>query len=232
MVYTRSMRALAALMLVFTMSHALVGCSGKSVDESDPAQLYKDALEEIESDHYQLAIDKLRAVKNKFPYSKYALDAHLKIGDVLFLQESFAEAAATYESFRDLHPKHEKVAYAMFRIAKSYYNDMPSTVARDMTSGSHALDAYNDFLRRFPSAPESAEAQKDMTEVRNKLADKELYVANFYWRENQFDSAKGRFEKIIALYPDTRAAQEAGEKIHKIAEGGKHNEGEQGARKR
>ena len=61
-------------------------------------------------------IDKLKIIKNKYPYSKYALDASLRLADVYFLQESYTEAALAYESFRDLHPKHEKVPYAMFRI--------------------------------------------------------------------------------------------------------------------
>jgi outer membrane protein assembly factor BamD len=215
------MRFFVRFMLLLAVFHGLTGCSGKAVDESDPAQLYQEAIEEIDSDHYQLAIDKLRVVKNKFPYSKYALDAHLKIGDVLFLQESYAEAAATYESFRDLHPKHEKVGYAMFRIAKSYYNDMPSTVARDMTSGVKALEAYDDFLRRFPGAPEADEARKDMASVRNQLADKELYVGNFYYQRNLYDAAKGRFEKVIALYPGTKAAEEASDKLKRIGDAAK-----------
>jgi outer membrane protein assembly factor BamD len=210
------------LALSFSAASSLSGCSGKSIDESDPAQLYKDAEEDIESDHYQLAIDKLRVVKNKFPYSKYATDAQLKIADVYYLQESYAEAASTYELFRDLHPKHEKTPYAMVRIGMSYYNDMPSTVARDLTSASRALDAFNEFVRRFPSAPEAAEARTHIAEVRKTLAQKELTIGDFYVREDQFDSARARYNKILALYPDTEVAKEAEAKLKKIT--GKSNQ--------
>ena len=60
----------------------------------------------------------MKTIKNKFPYSNYATEAQLKIADVYYMQESYGEAAVAYEAFRDLHPKHEKVPYAMFRIGE------------------------------------------------------------------------------------------------------------------
>ena len=202
--------------LFITLGSALLSCSGKQVDENDPAALMKEAEEEIKSDHYQLAIDKLKTIKNKFPYSSLAVDAQLRLADVLYMQESFAEAAAAYETFRDLHPKHGKVVYAMFRIAKSYYNDMPSPISRDMTPAQKAQDAYQNFLKRFPEAPEAAEARKDLEEVRRSLAEKEIYIANFYYKREFYESAKPRFQKVVDLYPEVAAAQEAREKIAKI----------------
>jgi outer membrane protein assembly factor BamD len=193
------------------------GCSGREVDENDPASLYSDAEEEISNDHYQIALDKLRIVKNKFPYSKFSIDAQLKIADVYFLQESWAEAAIAYETFRDLHPKHERVAYAMFRIGKSHFNDIPSPTARDLTPGQKAIDAYSEYLRRFPADPNVAEAKSDLDGIRKVMAEKELYIGNFYYRRDFYESARPRFEKILALYPDSEAAKEAKEKLTYIA---------------
>lgn len=207
---TRAVLILGALLVI------LGGCSGKSIDENDPAALFKDAEEEIKSDHYQLAIDRLRTIKNKFPYSKYSVEAQLRIADVLFLQESFAEAAANYESFRDLHPKHEKVGYAMFRVGKSYFSDIPSPLSRDLTPAQKSLDAYNEFLKRFPQAPEAPEARKDLAEVRKILAEKELYVGDFYFKHDYYESARPRYKKILQLYPETGAAETAKEKLARI----------------
>jgi outer membrane protein assembly factor BamD len=188
------------------------------VNESDPAALYKDAEDDIKNDHYQIAIDKLRMIRNKFPYSKYSIDAQLRLADVYFLQEDFAEAAAAYETFRDLHPKHEKTPYAMFRIAKSYYKDSPSNVARDLTPAQKAVDAYNEYLRRFSNASDAQEARDDLESARKLLANKELYIGNFYFKRDFYDSAKPRFQRVLSLYPETPAAEEAKEKLGKIAD--------------
>lgn len=209
---------MSPLIRILVLSLLLGGCSGKKVDENDPASLTQDAEEEIKNDHFQLAVDKLRVIKNKFPYSNYSIEAQLRIADVYFLQESYGEAALSYESFRDLHPKHEKVPYAMYKIAKSHFNDIPSTVARDLTPAQKSLDAYLEFLKKFPTAPEAEEAKKDATHVRDLLAEKELYIGDFYFKRAQLDSAKGRYSKIMDLYPGTPSATHAKEKLALISE--------------
>ena len=220
----------AVILTLFSASTAsmLSSCSSAPVNESDPAALYKDAEDDVKNDHYQIAIDKLRTIRNKFPYSKYAVDAQLRLADVYFLQEDYAEAAAAYETFRDLHPKHEKVAYAMFRIAKSYFKDSPTNVARDLTPAQKAVDSYQEYLHRFPNADNAQEAQNDLAAARSLLADKELYIGNFYYKRDFYDSAKPRFERILVLYPETAAATEAKDKLAKIADyEAKHPKSEQ-----
>ena len=194
----------------------IFGCSGGEINDRDPSLLSKEAEEDISNDHYQLALDKLRIVKNKFPYSKHAIDAQLRIADVYFLQELYGEAALTYETFRDLHPKHERVAYAMFRIGKSHFLDAPSNIARDLTAATKALNAYKDFVRRFPDSTDTPEANKDIAETRKILAEKELYIANFYFREDQHEAARARLKKIVDNYSDTEPAREAQAKLTKL----------------
>jgi outer membrane protein assembly factor BamD len=195
--------------VVALLALALAGCATGEVNEADPGALYSDAEEEIKNDHYQLAVDKLRVVRNKFPYSKFAVDALLRIADVYFLQESFEEAAVGYEAFRDLYPKHEKTPYAMFRVGKSYFSDIPSPVARDQSAGVRSLDAYNEFLRRYPKAAEADEARKDVAEIRRFLAEKEFYIAEFYYKRKFYAAAKARLEKMIQGYSDTPTVERA-----------------------
>src|SRR4051812_46811978 len=104
----------------------LQSCTTAPIDENDPAALFKDAEDDVKADHFLVALDKLRSIRNKFPYSSLAVEAQLKIADVYFLQEAFPEAAASYEAFKELHPRHPKAAYASFRAAKSYYSDSPT----------------------------------------------------------------------------------------------------------
>jgi outer membrane protein assembly factor BamD len=219
-----SLSTIFMLLLLGSIQVSHFGCSGKSVEDGDPSELYKEAQEDIDSDHYQMATDKLKIIKNKYPYSKFALDASLRLADVYFMQESYTEAALAYESFRDLHPKHEKVPYAMFRIGKSYFMDMPSTVERDLTPAQKAQDAYNDFLHKFPNDANVAEARKDLAETRKQLSSKELFVANFYYKRHFYDSAKSRYEKLLDMYPDSPFVTEARDKLANIEKGGLHNE--------
>ena len=218
----KSLKQICFALILLTASSIssifFAGCSSAPVDENNPVSLLKEAEEEIKSDHYQLAIDKLRMIKNKFPYSSAAIDAQLRIADVYFIQESFVESAASYEAFKDLHPKHEKTAYAMFRIGQSYYKDIPSTLARDLTPAQKAMEAYYSYLAHYPKGPDASEAAKGIAEIRILLADKELSIGDFYFNREFYDSAKPRYKKIIELYPDTPTAKLAREKLERIGQ--------------
>lgn len=193
-----------------------LGCSSVAVQGDDPGQLFKQAEEEIASDHYLLATEHLKTIRNKFPYSQFAPLAQLRLADVYFLQESFAEAASAYETFRDLYPKHEKASYALFRAGKSYFKDSPSHVARDLGSATRSVATYREFLRRFPSDPLRPEAEKDLLEAEDLLAKKENYVAEFYRRQGQWKAARSRLESLLETFPNTPTAQAAKKTLEEL----------------
>lgn len=150
-----------------------------------------------------MALDKLKTVKNKFPYSNYSKLALLKIADVSFLDEDFIAAAASYETFRDLHPKHEKADYVLFRIGESYFFQLPSTIDRDLTPASKAIDSYRELQTLYPKSEFIPESQKHQKESFELLSQKEKYIGDFYFKRDMFDSASKRFEKIATKYPNT-----------------------------
>ncbi len=195
------------------------GCAETAPQKDDPAALFKEAQEEVANDHYLLAIEKLREIKNKFSYSKYAIDAQLMLGDVYFLQESYPEAASVYESFRDLHPRHEKIGHALFRIGKCYFKDTPEETSRDLASAENAIQAYREFLRRFPADALSAEARADVDALEGRLAEKERRVGDFYAKRGHVQAARSRWTKLVERFPRTGAAALARKSLEKSAGG-------------
>jgi outer membrane protein assembly factor BamD len=206
-----TLRILALASCLMSAPIVLFGCAGKSINESDPADLYKDADSDIENDRYLLALDKLRIIKSKFSYSSYGALAQLRIADVYFLQESYPESSAAYETFVELYPKHEKSGYAIFRAGESYFMDIPSTIARDLRSAEGAIQSFTTYLKRFPTG-EFAEKAKDLkVKAYNKLAEKELDIAKFYLRRKKQDAARMRLQKLLDQYGDSTFAPEAKE---------------------
>ena len=210
----RTLAGTAAAALCLTVGAV---CSTAPVSEPEADQLFEQAEEEIQNDHLLLATEHLKTLRNKFPYSKFAPLAQLRLGDVYFQQESYGEAAPAYMLFLDLYPKHEKAPYALFRAAKSYFNDMPEQVARDLAAADHAIEAYGDFLRRFPADPLRDEAARDLIASQDLLARKEKYVADFYRRRGAVDAARARLEGLVARYPNTPTAKEAGKILEEMS---------------
>lgn len=201
---------------IFSGFMGVSGCSTAEVNENDPVALAKEAESDIESDRYILALEKLQKVKNQHPYSTQAVEAKLRIADVYFLQENFAEAAATYEAFKDLHPRHPRLAYASYRVGLSFYSDLPGNHARDLASANKAEESFKDYLRNFPAAEFSEDAKVKLAEVRRILAGKEMYIANFYFKREMWEAAKSRYAKVVNQYADSPFLEEAKEQLKKI----------------
>lgn len=216
--FVKKSRHLLLGALVIGILGALGACSSAEKLDNDPAKLFERAQEDIDNDRYQFAVEKLRTVKNKFPYSRYSVLAKLRLADVYFLQESFGEAAAAYESFAELHPKHDKVPYALERVGESYYKDIPGNIARDLTSAQRSLEAYERFMKKFPTNARANEVLKKKTEVRNTLAEKQMYIGNWYLGQDQYLAALRRYKMVLEVYGDTKWSREAKTKLKEAEE--------------
>ena len=198
-----------SLLAAFACLHLFAGCASKTINESDPKEMYEDADQDIKNDRYLLALDKLRIVKNKFSYSNYGALAQLRIGDVYFLQESYPEAAAAYENFVELYPKNEKAPYALYRSGVSYFKDIPSTIARDLRTAESSIRTFSLYLQRYPHGEFSAEARDMKQKSYDKLAEKEVEVAEFYIRRKKYLAAKTRLQKVLDQYGEASVSAKA-----------------------
>lgn len=180
----------------------LLACSSMDKKSDTPEGAFSIAEEFDKDERYEEALRRYTEVKNKFPYSNYATKAELAIADVYFKQESYPEAQVSYQSFLELHPKHPQTDYVMFRIGLSYFNQLPSTLDRDLTVAQDVIRSFDDLMKRFPNSQYINEAAEKKLETLKMLAGKEEYIASFYFKRDMFDSALGRYENLLSKYPN------------------------------
>lgn len=179
----------------------LLGCASSEERNVSTAEgAYKYAHEFDQAERYDLALTKYADVKNKFPYSSLATDAELAIADVHYKRESFAEAQLSYQNFRDLHPKHAKIDYVVYRIAMSYYMQLPETYDRDLSLGHDAIYHFDELIKSYPQSQYVAEAKQKREETYRQLMEKELYIADFYFKQEKYNAALRRYESAIKKY--------------------------------
>ena len=154
-----------------------------------------------EDERYEEALLQYRDVKNRFPYSKFAVEAELQIAEVQYKKESFGEAQGAYQLFKELHPKHPKIDYVTYKIGESIFMQLPSTIDRDLSIAPAAIKEFDVLMRDFPDSQYVAQAKKKRKETIEKLADKELYIADFYFRTDEWQHAMVRYEKYIKEFP-------------------------------
>jgi len=187
----------------------LAGCAGKEVNREDPDALFKSAEEAFTDQHYLVALEKYRDIKNRFPYSSRAVDAELRIADTYFEQESFIEAESAYEIFKELHPTHSKADYVQYRIGLSYFKQVPDDSARDLSAAYKAIEAFNVLEQKFPSSSYLAQAKEHILQARKRLAEHENYVANFYYQRQHYLSASYRYSTLLQEYQNLGYDEEA-----------------------
>ena len=159
--------------------------------------LYQEAKTFAEGKHYLLAMEKINIIRSKYPYSLYATHAQLLNADILYEQKNYTEAAAAYIVFKDFHPRYERAPYVLYRIAESFYHQLPPSYDRDLTPAFEAIKHYRDLTRVHPSSPYAAKSQKKIQKCLNMIEDKEQYIADFYFKTEDYQSARHRYLSIL-----------------------------------
>jgi outer membrane protein assembly factor BamD len=213
------------VVIAFTggLAGALAGCAGKSsggaVDYSVSAQKnYEKGLKELEDKDWISAAKYFGFIKTRFPYSKYAVLAELRLADAEFGAEQFIEAIDSYRLFVKFHPTHEMVSngYASYRIGEGYYRQLsgdfwmfPPTFEKDQSSTEDAANELKSFLDKYPDSPYRDKAKEIVKSVGKRLADHEWYVARYYWDRGKPMGTVIRLRRLLERYRGVGYDEEA-----------------------
>ena len=210
-------------LLALLLAAAALACGSSRVSFTGEVKYGKTAeddfvagVEEAKSENWVEATKFLEHCRTKYPFSKFAALAELKLGDIKMEQDRFTEAAESYAGFVRMHPTHEQADYAAFREGLALFKDGPSdfllfppAVEREMKSTRDAASRLEAFLARYPDSKYRPEAQKLLGEARRMLADHEWYVAGFYAKRGHWAGAAGRYETLLKRYPGSAREVEA-----------------------
>src|SRR3954471_14338242 len=134
------MTKLMGLLLISVFSlHFLAGCSSTpDIDTSTPEGAFKLAEKYEKDERFEEAITQYTQVKNKHPYSKLATEAELRIAEIHFKREEFVESQNAYQTFKEMHPTHPQIDFVTYRLGLSFFNQLPSTIDRDLSVADRA----------------------------------------------------------------------------------------------
>ncbi|MEE2644225.1 MAG: outer membrane protein assembly factor BamD [Myxococcota bacterium] len=203
------MRSLISPYALLFITFVNLGCGSQAPEryQDSAAHFYELAVAALEDDDFISATDHFRTVHTKYVYSRYAPLAEVGEADTDFAQESYALAIEKYQTFIQKRPNHERVPYAFWKIAESYFLQrptdnfiLPPTYEKDLSPSKDALRALRAYLQRYPEGEFRARADKARLSCLQTLAAHELYVADFYLQRDQPGAARGRLERVIADY--------------------------------
>lgn len=180
----------------------LAGCSSTpDIDTSTPEGAYKLAEKYEKDERYEEAIAQYTQVKNKHPYSKLATESELRVAEIHFKREEFVESQNSYQVFKEMHPSHPQIDYVTYRLGLSFFNQLPSTIDRDLSVAERAILYFDEVVQSYPKSQYLSEAKENKQKALKMLAEKEYYIGHFYFIRDHFESALGRFEGLLDKYP-------------------------------
>jgi len=216
-------RSSATLLMLLAVAIAPVaaGCGAKKppanpLEYTENAKReYEQALKAYFDKDWEEATILFKEVKRKYGYSRYARLADLRIADIEYNQEKYAEALSAYKGFVHDYPNDPEVPYARYRIAKSLYQQagqsllLPPLEERDLASVHEAYDAIRAFLQDFPNYKRARELEFMLEVVAGMLARHELYVARFYLNKDNYQAAVARCQYALREYEGSGLEAEA-----------------------
>ena len=181
----------------------LVNLDPKSVEYK-----YEAALIALEDGLFPEAIKGFSEVKSKHPYTAFARLADLRISDVYFEQGKYDDSIGSYRRFLKYNPGHPEVPYALYQIGQAYYERLPQdwwflppAAEKDQARVHQAIEAYRTLVARFPQNDIAKKAAEQIAECRKRLAEHEMYVADFYFKRERYKASAKRAEGILQNYP-------------------------------
>lgn len=201
---------LCGVLLLASASTIAPGCASTNANASYSSQaqaLYKDAQETLEDGEFSEAIRRFNLIRTRYSYSKYAALSDLRIADAYFIQEKYATAIEQYRTFNKLYVGHPQNTYANWRVALSFFRQMPTDniilppgYERDLARARDAEREMRLFLKRNPNTEYTKDAGRYLLLARRRLADHELYVATFYLTRNNPRAAALRLTYLLKNY--------------------------------
>jgi outer membrane protein assembly factor BamD len=209
----------AAVLLVA----AVAGCGSKYTTLTGNLKLgqsaeenYQHGVAELQEKNYTEAIRFFEYVKSKYPYSKYAGLADLRLADVKFQQDRFVEAAEAYAQYVQLHPTSEESDYAEYRSGLARFKAAPDEFIlfppaheKDQREAEKAYELLGNFVRTRTGSKYLPEAKKALAQVQTRLAAREWYVAEYYFKRARWAGAAGRYATLVEKYPGSSHEAEA-----------------------
>ena len=167
-----------------------------------PEELYQLGEAELSNKKYDEARQQFRKIVERHPNSSHAPRARFLIGEAYYREGEFDKAMREFEAFLSFFPRHQIADLAQFRLAMSYYDQL-KPVEQDQGLTQKALDQFRKLVKEYPQSRYFPDSLSKIDVCRGRLAQKELWVASYYFNQGNPSAARQRLELVLKDYPRT-----------------------------
>jgi outer membrane protein assembly factor BamD len=216
-----SVVALCALCVVLT---ALPGCRAYRAREAakaakvTPGILYKRAKKDLDNNNFSGAIKTYEALTARFPFTDEARQARIDLIYAYYRAGEGESATDAADTFIRENPTHPRVDYAYYVKGLVDFEHQPNALEslfhadmskRPPTTARKAFAAFKIVVEQYPKSEYAHDSLQRMVYLRNRLANYEVHVAQYYLKRGAYIAAAQRSKTTIEEYDGAPAVREA-----------------------
>jgi outer membrane protein assembly factor BamD len=192
------------------LSLALAACasSGPNLSTLDPEALLERGFGQLADGKWDQAIRSLEQFIFQYPTHERYQEARFRLGDAYAGKKDRLIAASEYGRLADDFPNGPWADDARFRVCEMYHALSPIP-PRDQEYTVTAIDHCRSLRAFYPDSEYAPRAAEIITELQNKLAEKELKNGDFYFEAKAYDSAIIVYQHLLENFPVSASAPTA-----------------------
>jgi len=181
-------------------------------------QIYQGAETNLAKGNYTTAVKHYEGLDALYPFSDYSEQALLDSIYAYYQAGDYASSAAAAARFIRHYPGSPHVDYAWYmKGASEMVQDkswpqryLPIDLAsRDPGVAAKAYDDFNTLVQQFPNSAYAPDARQRIVYLRNAFAQKELEIAEFYYKKKAYAAAANRAAGVLEHYEGSPAEEGA-----------------------
>lgn len=145
-------------------------------------------------------LDESKYFLSDYPASKNAPKVQYWIGEAHTKRKEYEEAIYAYQRVIDKYSDSEYLDDAYYKIGEAYFIQKLNP-QRDQTATKKAIYYYEKVTQL--GSPFTEDARAKIRHCRSLLAQKQYYIARFYFRSKQYDTSLALMDEAISNFSDT-----------------------------
>ena len=187
----------------------LAGCSKyqKLVKSTDNEAKYNAAMDYYDKHDYYRALQLFQSLINFYQGTDKAQKLQFCYAYCYYYQQDYIQANYYFKRFATNYPRSPYAEEANFMNAYCYYLDSPIS-SLDQTNTYSAITELQLFIDKYPTSQRVDSCNSLIDHLVGKLENKDLDIANLYFKTEQYEAAITSYKNLIRDYPGTKNEEE------------------------
>jgi outer membrane protein assembly factor BamD len=191
---------------------SLLACAGKDELQSEIQSIteaYERAQLSIAQKNYRRGIQIFEAIQARYPFSDLSRQIQLELMHAYYMGGMKEQAVEAADMFMRENPIHARVDYALSIKGLAYFEEEPGFMDRWFRKDTNkrppqdvelAYITLRRLVERYPASEYAADAEQRMVAIKDRLAEYENYVADYYLRRGAYVAALNRATTALEEY--------------------------------